>query len=92
MIKLPHNLTNFKRILIKPYFIDNRSIKDQQLMPNISILTTTQISHLKTILAQIFFSDTAPIEILLTKISLIKKLSALSTALASLALVKQGRK
>lgn len=61
-------------------------------MPNNFISTQTQIPYSKTILAEIRHLDVAPVEIPLIEKSLIEKLSAPSTPLASLALVKKGRR
>lgn len=90
--ELPHGPIKFKRTLIKPYFIDNISINNQQPIPNNSISTPTQVPYLKISLAEISHSDVAPVEIPPRKAFLIEELSALSTPLTSLAFVKQSCK
>lgn len=88
--ELSHNLIKFRSILIKLYFIDNTFIEDQKPILNNSTLMLSQISHLKTLLVEISYSNIAPVLIPPTKIFIIKKLLALLIPLVSLILVKRG--
>lgn len=85
IIELSHGLVKSRIILIKPFFIDSKSIEHQQPVPNSSALmkerTSIEVPQREVPLA----------DILSTRISSTKVLSALSVLIACLTQVKQGR-
>lgn len=86
IIELLYGSTKFKSILTKSYFIDSKSINDNESMPKNFILTPIQIPII----------EAPAIEKGLAEIPLTKKLPihipAISIPLASLVLVKCNRR
>ena len=78
IIALPYSPIKFRSTSIKPYFIDNIFIRDQQLIPNSS--TSTQ----EIALVEIPQTEVSLANILLIETSLVEVLSAPFAPLASL--------
>lgn len=81
IIELPHGPTKFRSISIKPYFIDNMSIGDNQPVQNSSAPTTIQVPSIEAGLAEVPPTHGLPIQV-----------PPASAPLETLTPVKRGRR